>query len=37
MANGAGLARLKTAGIAVDLGVLRAESRAMNADFFARL
>jgi pyrimidine deaminase RibD-like protein len=36
MANGAGLARLKAAGIAVTLGVLRAEAHAMNADFFAR-
>lgn len=35
-ANGAGLARLREAGIVVELGVLEAEARAQNAAFFAR-
>lgn len=35
-ADGAGVARLQAAGIAVEFGVLEAEARAQNADFFAR-
>lgn len=35
-ANGAGVERLRTAEIAVEFGVLEAEARALNADFFAR-
>lgn len=35
-ADGAGLARMRAAGIVVELGVMEAEARAQNADFFAR-
>lgn len=34
-ADGAGVARMCAAGIVVELGVLEAEARAQNADFFA--
>lgn len=34
-ADGAGVARMRAAGIVVELGVLEAEARAQNADFFA--
>ncbi len=36
LAAGAGLERLRAAGIAVEIGLLEAEARAQNADFFAR-
>lgn len=36
-AAGAGLARLRAAGIAVTTGVLEAEATALNADFFAQI
>lgn len=35
-AAGAGLERLRAAGIAVELGLLREEAEALNADFIAR-
>ena len=35
-AAGVGVARLRAAGIAIECGVLEAEARALNADFFAR-
>ena len=35
-ADGAGVARMREAGIAVELGLLEDEARAQNADFFAR-
>lgn len=35
-ASGVGIERLRVAGIAVETGVLEAESRALNADFFAK-
>ena len=35
-ADGAGLARMRAAGIVVELGLMEAEARAQNADFFAR-
>lgn len=35
-ADGAGVARMREAGIAVELGLLEAEARAQNAEFFAR-
>lgn len=34
-ADGAGVARMRAAGIVVELGLLEAEARAQNADFFA--
>lgn len=36
MAAGAGLARLRAAGIAVETGLMEAEARAQNAAFFAQ-
>jgi len=36
MANGAGVERLRSAGIAVEFGLLKVEARAQNAAFFAR-
>lgn len=35
-AAGAGLERLRAAGVAVEIGLLQPEARAQNADFFAR-
>lgn len=35
LANGAGLARLRAAGVVVELGLLEADARAQNAGFFA--
>lgn len=35
-ADGAGVARMRAAGITVELGLLEAEARAQNAEFFAR-
>ena len=35
-ADGVGVARLRGAGVAVEFGVLEAEARALNADFFAK-
>jgi diaminohydroxyphosphoribosylaminopyrimidine deaminase/5-amino-6-(5-phosphoribosylamino)uracil reductase len=35
-AAGAGLARLRAAGIAVEIGLMEAEARAQNAAFFAK-
>lgn len=35
-ANGAGLERLRAAGIAVEIGLMEEEARAQNADFFAK-
>lgn len=35
-AQGAGLERLRAAGIVVETGVMEAEARAQNADFFAK-
>lgn len=35
-ADGAGVARMRAAGITVELGLLEAEARAQNAAFFAR-
>ncbi len=36
MAAGAGVERLRAAGIAVEFGLMEAEARAQNTDFFAR-
>jgi diaminohydroxyphosphoribosylaminopyrimidine deaminase/5-amino-6-(5-phosphoribosylamino)uracil reductase len=36
MAAGGGVERLRAAGIAVEFGLMEAEARAQNADFFAR-
>lgn len=36
LANGAGVEKLRAAGIVVETGVLEAEARAQNADFIAR-
>lgn len=36
MAAGAGLERLREAGVAVEIGLMEAEARALNADFFAK-
>lgn len=35
-ASGAGVARLQAAGVWVEIGVMEAEARAQNADFFAK-
>jgi diaminohydroxyphosphoribosylaminopyrimidine deaminase/5-amino-6-(5-phosphoribosylamino)uracil reductase len=35
-ASGVGVERLRSAGIAVETGVLEAEARALNSDFFAK-
>ena len=35
-ASGAGLDRLRAAGIAVEIGLMQAEARAQNAAFFAK-
>lgn len=36
LAAGAGVERMRAAGIAVEFGLMEAEARAQNADFFAR-
>jgi diaminohydroxyphosphoribosylaminopyrimidine deaminase/5-amino-6-(5-phosphoribosylamino)uracil reductase len=36
MAAGVGIERLRAAGIAVEIGLAEADSRAQNADFFAK-
>lgn len=35
-ADGAGIARMRAAGVAVEIGLLEAEARAQNAAFFAK-
>lgn len=35
-ASGAGVERMRAAGIVVEMGLMEAEARAQNADFFAR-
>jgi diaminohydroxyphosphoribosylaminopyrimidine deaminase/5-amino-6-(5-phosphoribosylamino)uracil reductase len=37
LAAGQGLARLAAAGVALEIGLLEADARALNADFFATL
>ena len=36
LANGAGIARLRAAGVVVETGLLRGEAEALNADFLAK-